>query len=114
MSDQIHRIGNWVWHKKLNQPVKILGINENWGYSTYEVWSDSEKKSIQVKFNEITNLSESVLTKNKILLIVSASRILEAYASEKILSPVESKIIPLPHQINVLSNVMKSTNGIRF
>ena len=114
MSNQNFRIGDWVWHTRLKQPVKILSINENWGFNTFEVWSENLKKSIISKFEDVVKLSESTLSKSNLMFIISAAKILDAYSNEKILSPVESKIIPLPHQVNVLSTVMKSGGNIRF
>src|SRR6185312_13126483 len=114
MSNQNFRIGDWVWHLKLKQPVKILSINENWGFNRFEVWSESQKKSIPTKFEDVTKLSESTSSRSSLMFTISAAKILDAYSNEKILSPVESKIIPLPHQVNVLSTVMKSGGNIRF
>ena len=114
MSNEQFNTGNWVWHKAEKEPVKILEIDNKWGYKSFVVWSESKKQSFPINYDAVDTLTNSVISNNQLIYQTSAARIIEAYSNENILSPVESKVIPLPHQINVLNRVLQSKDSIRF
>ena len=114
MSNEQFHTGNWVWHKAEKEPVKILEIDNKWGYKSFVVWSESKKQSFPINYDAVDTLTNSVISNNQLIYQTSAARIIEAYSNENILSPVESKVIPLPHQINVLNRVLESKDSIRF
>ena len=114
MSNEQFHTGNWVWHKAEKEPVKILEIDNKWGYKSFVVWSESKKQSFPINYDAVDTLTNSVISNNQLIYQTSAARIIEAYSNENILSPVESKVIHLPHQINVLNRVLESKDSIRF
>ena len=51
--------------------------------------------------------------KHQIAYLASAARVADALTQDVLLAPIESSVIPLPHQVNVLSKAV-SSNRVRY
>ena len=65
--------------------------------------------------DDLKPITESGLSSNPHYLkyIAAAARVAEAMANDVLVAPIESSVIPLPHQINVLSRAL-SGERIRY
>lgn len=56
----------------------------------------------------ITNKFKSVLSRHHLEYVAAAARVADALTQDVLLAPIESSVIPLPHQIRALSRAIAS------
>ncbi|NSW92058.1 MAG: DEAD/DEAH box helicase family protein [Firmicutes bacterium] len=109
----MYKIGNWVFDNDNKKTVKIIGINDLWGYKSYNVFDPVEKTAYLLPEDKICSLDclDSFST-HLLKYIITAARINNELANG-ILSSIGSNIIPLPHQIYALNRAL-SDNKVRY
>ena len=107
--------GNWVYSTANKQCCRVLDSQSLWGSSICRIWLPLQNRIIQVPANDLKPLSESGLSSNPNYLkyLAAATRVAEAMANDVLVAPIESSVIPLPHQIHVLSRAL-SGERIRY
>lgn len=88
-----------------NQPIEIISSKTVFGKSITKIQILATGQTIDVRTEEITDETPEVSLQN-LQYRVMAARIKNEMASQSILSPYESNVIPLPHQILALEKVM--------
>lgn len=88
-----------------NQPVEIISSKTVFGKSITKIRILATGQTIDVRTEEITDETPEVSLQN-LQYRAMAARIKNEMASQSILSPYESNVIPLPHQILALEKVM--------
>lgn len=88
-----------------NQPVEIISSKTVFGKSITKIQILATGQTIDVRTEEITDETPEVSLQN-LQYRAMAARIKNEMASQSILSPYESNVIPLPHQILALEKVM--------
>lgn len=98
----------WAYSTKHRQACRLLEEQTLWGHRVCRVWLPREDRVISVAATELISLSEApVLDAHGLRYIAAASRVSEALAQpDVLLAPIESSVIPLPHQIRALSRAM--------
>ena len=99
----------WLYSKSHNKPGKVIDKQTLWGETVYQVWLPDENKVVSLKEDQVQSLDriESTFTSEYISYIATAAKIADCLTREDIfLAPIESSVIPLPHQIKVLSKAM--------
>ena len=106
--------GAWIWSREYGEAVQIVQFKTLWGKKIYRVWIPSRNMVINSYCDQFLPLEESEpLTKEKLLYIAAAVKVADTLSQEIFVSPLSSNIIPLPHQLHVLSKVL-STDKIRY
>lgn len=88
-----------------NQPIEIISSKTVFGKSITKIQILATGQTIDVRTEEITDETPEVSLQN-LQYRAMAARIKNEMASQSILSPYESNVIPLPHQILALEKVM--------
>jgi len=105
--------GGWV----LVNPQKLLGkIIEKtslWGNTSFRVWLPSSDSIVRVDASALSSAHSSVLSTHHLTYLAAAARVADALTQDVLLAPIESSVIPLPHQIRALSRAI-SNDRVRY
>lgn len=101
---------NWYYSIFHNKPCQVIEKYSLWGQVVYKVWLPDENIVATLTEDQLKPLDgQSAISIEHIKYIATAAKIADTISRENILlAPIESAVIPLPHQINVLS---KAING---
>jgi len=105
----------WVYSEEHRQIGRIVETQQLWGEVIYRVWLPGEDAIVRVKAAQLKPLAEATLTTPSYLAyIAAAARISDTLAQhETLLAPIESTVIPLPHQLLALTKAV-SGDRIRY
>ncbi|ROR32580.1 helicase-related protein [Inmirania thermothiophila] len=105
--------GDWV----LVHPHQVLGriIEKSvlWGNAFFRVWLPSTDSIIRVDASALSPTQSSVLSTHHLTYLAAAARVADALTQDVLLAPIESSVIPLPHQIRALSRAI-SNDRVRY
>lgn len=99
----------WKYSILHKSPCKVIEEQELWGHKSIRIWLPLTNCVSQVCPEDLIPVSESGISSNPAYLayIASAARVAEAVANDVLVAPIESAVIPLPHQIHVLSRALE-------
>lgn len=101
------KIGDWVWTTSHGEACRVVSIEDLWGSRAARVWLPASNVVIHVPESSIRPLEHTDLPSgDEITFVVAAARIADTLATDQLLAPLESTVIPLPHQIHALSRAM--------
>ena len=105
----------WLYSKIHNKPCKVINKQSLWGETVYQVWLPDDGKVVSLREDQVQPIDEqATLGSDHIEYIVTAARIADALTKDDVfLAPIESAVMPLPHQIKVLSRTT-SDERVRF
>lgn len=100
---------DWHYSTKHNQPCRVLEKHSLWGQDIYRVWLPEQDVVVRIPTGSLTSLEEGArYSTSAIVYISTAARIADALTQDVLLAPIESQVIPLPHQIHALA---RATSG---
>ncbi|MBD2165901.1 DEAD/DEAH box helicase [Calothrix membranacea FACHB-236] len=106
--------GAWLWSEEHRQICKVIETQTLWENTFHRVWLPAQDTVVRVRADKLKPLSAAeVTTPASIAYIATAARIADALTQDVLLAPIESSVIPLPHQIKALSKAV-SSNSIRY
>ncbi len=106
--------GDWCWSNDHNQLCQIIEARSLWGEATCRVWLPGQDAVVRIRADLIKPLSEATFgTSDSIAYIAAAARVADALTQDVLLAPIESSVIPLPHQIKALS-IALSNDRVRY
>lgn len=79
----------------------------------YRIWLPTRDAVVRARPEDITGLSSVQPTVEQILHTTAAARLLNALEDNLLLAPIQSSVVPLPHQLYALNRVM-SRDRIRY
>jgi len=98
--------GDWV----LVHPQKVFGkIIEKaclWENPSFRVWLPATDSIIRVDTSALSPAQSSFHSAHYLTYVASAARVADALTQDVLLAPIESSVIPLPHQIWALSRAI--------
>lgn len=104
----------WLWSPDHGQLCRVIETQTLWGETTCRVWLPSQDAVVRVRSDRLKPLSEANIdTSDFIAYTATAARIADALTHDVLLAPIESSVIPLPHQIKALSRAI-SNDRIRY
>ena len=110
--------GDWVWLESHQQAGQILDRQTVWGEIVYRLWFPEQEQVQRITASQLRPLaSAQPFTDHAIRYRAAAARIADALAQDLLIAPIESPVIPLPHQIRALSRVIthnQATGQLRF
>ena len=100
--------GTWVWNQKQQQVCRLVDDQLLWGERIYRVWLPDQDAIVRVRANHLESLDDANarLTCSQLSYISAAARVADALTQDVLLAPIESSVIPLPHQIRALSRAI--------
>lgn len=104
----------WRYAPTLGVPVQVTATNDLWGQSTAVAWLPDRNATVRIRTSQLQPISEvPPLSAEGISYVAAAGRVADALERDALVAPLESPVIPLPHQINALSRAMDG-DGVRF
>lgn len=108
-----HGIGDWCWHERHAAPCRVVDREEIWGETTYRVWLPGKDAVVRARSSDLCAIEAVQPTVNQILHTAAAAKLLDALEDNLLLAPIQSSVVPLPHQLYALNRAM-SRDRIRY
>ena len=105
--------GDWVFVHSQNTIGKIIEKSCLWGNTVFRVWLPSTDSIIRVPRSSLSPTQSSTLSTHHLIYLAAAARVADALTQDVLLAPIESSVIPLPHQIRALSRAI-SSDRVRY
>ena len=99
-------IGEWCWHEGHLSPCRIVDQDALWGENSYRVWLPGKETIIRVRAKDLRSLCSFHPTAEHIQHASAAAKLLDAVDEGLRLSPIQTGIVPLPHQLLALDRAM--------
>ena len=97
----------WYFSPDHGQPCQVIETQKLWGETTCRVWLPGRDSVVRVPASRLASLENSGAgTAEDIAYVASAARVADALTQDVLLAPIESSVIPLPHQIKALSRAI--------
>jgi len=110
----IWKVGDYAYSTDLHQLCRVIEIQTLWGETLYRVWLPNQDTVVQVRADRLKPLQEaSTSSCDGITYIAAAARVADALAHDVLLAPIESSVIPLPHQLQALARAI-ANDRVRY
>jgi len=108
----------WYYIPDHGQLCQVIESQTLWGDTTCRVWFPGHDSLVRVPASRLAPLGDSWTgTAESIAYVAAAARVADALTQDMLLAPIESSVIPLPHQIRALSRAIAgdqtSSDGLR-
>ena len=98
----------WRYSPDHGQLCQVIEFQTLWGETICRVWLLGRDSVVRGPVSRLTSLEDSGTgTADGIAYVASAARVADALTQDVLLAPIESSVIPLPHQIWALSRALK-------
>jgi len=105
---------SWYYSPDHGQLCKVIETQTLWGDTTCRVWLPGSDSVVRIPADNLQPLEDSATgTPAGITYVAAAARVADALTQDVLLAPIESSVIPLPHQIRALSRAI-SSDRIRY
>lgn len=114
--------GEFYYSKSFRSAPKVIECGTLWGSDYARIWLPNSDAVVRVPASDLTSLSpqSSALSPDHIAYVAAAAKVAEvlegstsATEGHVLLAPMESNVIPLPHQIHALSRAI-SGDRVRY
>jgi superfamily II DNA or RNA helicase len=106
-------VGDWCWHVRHATPCRVVDRQDVWGETAYRVWLPARDAIVRARAQELSLLASVRPTVEHILHTAAAAKLLDALEDNLLLAPIQSSVVPLPHQLYALNRAM-SRDRIRY
>jgi len=97
------RVHQWFYSPDHGQLCQVIEAQTLWGETTCRVWLPGRDSVVRIPASRLKSLeSAGTGSPDNIAYIAAAARVADALTQDVLLAPIESSVIPLPHQILVL------------
>ncbi len=106
--------GSWAYTVDYGEICQVIEAQTLWGEATFRVWLPGRDSVVRIPASRLKSL-ESAYTGSldDIAYIAAAARVADALTQDVLLAPIESSVIPLPHQIRALSRAI-TNDRVRY
>jgi superfamily II DNA or RNA helicase len=110
---------DWIWSLPHKTAGRIMDADELWGQKRYRIWLPSLNTVLLHRPEEITTESVDVAVRSegailRVKFAAVAGRLVDLLNDDKLLAPIDSAVIPLPHQIRALRKVISNPGKVRY
>ncbi len=106
-------VGDWCWLTRQAASCRVIDRQEVWGESTYRVWLPAKDAVMRARASDLAPLESVRPTVEEILHTTAAAKLLDALEDNLLLAPIQSSVVPLPHQLYALNRAI-SRDRIRY
>jgi superfamily II DNA or RNA helicase len=104
----------WAYSPDHRQLCQVIETRTLWGETTCRVWLPGRDSVVRIPASRLKPLESSgTWSPDNIAYIAAAARVADALAQDVLLAPIESSVIPLPHQIRALSRAI-ANDRVRY
>jgi len=108
------RDGDWCYSPEHGELCRVIETQTLWGETVCRVWLPGKDTVVRLTATHLRPVHEaSVGTVDGIACLAAAARVADALTQDVLLAPIESSVIPLPHQIRALSRAI-SNDRVRY
>ena len=105
---------NWYYSPDHGELCQVIEAQMLWGETTCRVWLPGRDSVVRIPASRLKSLeSAGTGSPDDIAYITAAARVADALAQDVLLAPIESSVIPLPHQIRALSRAI-ANDRVRY
>ncbi|HVO96275.1 MAG TPA: helicase-related protein, partial [Terriglobales bacterium] len=105
---------NWYYSPEHGQPCQVIEAQTLWGETTCRVWLPGRDSVVRIPASRLKPLKNAgTSSPEHIAFIVAAARVADALTQDVLLAPIESSVIPLPHQVRALSRAI-ANDRVRY
>jgi superfamily II DNA or RNA helicase len=105
---------NWYFSPEHGELCRVIETQTLWGETVCRVWLPGKDTVVRLPATRLRPVHEaSVGTVDGIAYLAAAARVADALTQDVLLAPIESSVIPLPHQIRALSRAI-SNDRVRY
>jgi len=105
---------NWYYSPDHGQLCQVIEAQTLWGETTCRVWLPGRDSVVRIPASRLKSLeSAGTGSPDDIAYIAAAARVADALTQDVLLAPIESSVIPLPHQIRALSRAI-ANDRVRY
>jgi SNF2 family DNA or RNA helicase len=106
--------GEWCYSLDHGQACQVIEAQTLWGETTYRVWLPSRDSVIRITASRLKSIEDvGAGSPDSIAYITAAARVADALTQDVLLAPIESTVIPLPHQLRALSRAI-ANDRVRY
>ena len=106
--------GDWCYSTDYKQFCQVIEAQQLWGEAICRVWLPDAGSVVCIPVSRLKPLdSVGPLSPDAIAYAAASARVADALTQDALLAPIESRVIPLPHQIRVLSRAIAGRR-VRF
>ena len=106
-------IGDWCWFTRQASPCRVIERQDVWGEVAYRVWLPAKEAVVRAKAVDLAPLESVRPSVEQILHTTAAVKLLDALEDNLLLAPIQSSVVPLPHQLYALNRAV-SRDRIRY
>ncbi len=100
-------IGDWVWSTQHGEVGQVVALEDLWGVRALRVWLPAREATVRVSETAIAPVADrKPAGEHELIFVAAAARIADVLATDQLLAPLESNVIPLPHQLHALSRAV--------
>ncbi|MEA1051892.1 helicase-related protein [Lamprobacter modestohalophilus] len=110
---EVFAVGDWCRHRRHRTPCRIIDRQSLWNETVFRVWLPTKDAIIRARASDLAPLASLEPTENEILHTAAAAKLLDALEDNLLLAPIQSSVVPLPHQLHALNKAM-SGERIRY
>jgi len=104
----------WYYSPDHGQLCQVIEAQTLWGETTCSVWLPGRDSVVSIPASRLKSLdSAGTGSPDNIAYVVAAARVADALTQDVLLAPIESSVIPLPHQIRALSRAI-ANDRVRY
>ncbi len=105
---------DWYYSPEHGELCRVIETQTLWGQTVCRVWLPGKDTVVRLPAAHLRPVHEaSVGTVDGIAYLAAAARVADALTQDVLLAPIESSVIPLPHQIRALSRAI-SNDRVRY
>ena len=98
----------WFFDQHRRLRCRVLEQVSNWGHSVVRVWFPETATVLLVDSSHLKPIGELRASPEEIAYVTAAARVADAIEENILLAPLESSVIPLPHQVLTLLKAVSS------
>ncbi|NLI41211.1 MAG: DEAD/DEAH box helicase, partial [Caldisericales bacterium] len=99
--------GTWYYSLEHKQPCQVVEIQTLWGETICLAWLPDRDVVVRIPASHLKPIdSAATSSPDNITYLTAAARVADALTQDVLLAPIESSVIPLPHQIRALSRAI--------
>ncbi len=106
-------IGDWCWFARQASPCRVIERQDVWGEVAYRVWLPAKDAVVRARALDLASLESVRPSVEQILHTTAAAKLLDALEDNLLLAPIQSSVVPLPHQLYALNRAV-SRDRIRY
>ena len=108
-----HAVGVWCWHLRHTGPCRVVDRQDMWGETVYRVWLPTKDAVVRARSQDLARLDSMQPSVESMLHAAAAAKLLDALEDSLLLAPIQSSVVPLPHQLYALNRAI-SRDRIRY